>query len=193
MGNKDGWICSHKSRQSTVSCSQADPCQLLSFLPPSSLTLSPQVGQAEIRKFPSLVALPCLSLLFKFGGEGSWSWWDRVTHSPHSGVHTLSHGENAPTAVENLCQGFHCKTALENCSGKSGTFLVTCSQRYQASLLPTLWELPKLRPRLPYRVQHNTATVCLLKFKKHLAFGFLIIRYFQMTYWEHYRSKTFCD
>lgn len=67
MGNKDGRICSRKSRQSAVSCSQAGSCQLLSFLSPSSLTLLPQVGKAKIRKFPSLllclVRLSCLTLV----------------------------------------------------------------------------------------------------------------------------------
>lgn len=161
MGNKDGWICSCKSRQSVVSCSQADPCQLLSFLPPSSLILLPQVGKAGIRNFPNPVALPCLSLPFNFGGHGNESWRGGVTHRPYSRMYPLSHGENTPTAAETLCWGFHCKTVLENHSGKYDIFLVMCSQWYEASLMPTcesfqsfahgcLTEFSTTQPRFAY-------------------------------------------
>lgn len=119
-----------------------------------------------------------------------------IEMAPHGKLNQIAHSlawEERTQSCKNPFRGISLQNSTEELQWQMW-YPFGYLQPVASSIADTyLWELPKLHPQLSCTVQLNRDTFCLLKLKVHLAFGFLIIRYFQITYWEHYRNKTFCD
>lgn len=116
-------------KQILASCCLFSPHHLC----PSYLRQDNQrLGNSQVILF-CLVRLCCLSLVGK-----------EVDHD-ETRSHTAPTVGCTPSPMERtysqlwkpFVRDFIVKTALENCSGKYGIFLVICSQWYQVSLMPT--------------------------------------------------------